>query len=391
MAQPPHYAKPGQEHLICKLNKALYGLKQAGWQWHKRLSEVLALLGFQKSVSDHAVFYRISGADVFFIPSHVDNLTLISNSKCAIESFKTEFKKHLEITDLGDAHWLLGIEICHDRVNRTLLLSQTAYIDLIVERFEAGLSFLLTTPMVPKERLSVLDSPDTAEGGPNPLVKPYQEIIGSLMYAAVSTCPNICYATSALLQFLMNPGKAHMEAARRIIQYLKYTRTHALHYGTTQQPNFFGYSDANWASNEGRKSIASYVFMLNGGAVSWSSQKQASVAMSSTEAKYIALAHATSEALWFKNFFLSLNLKFPLPIPLYCDNLSSKSIAENPSHHSKAKHIDIHYHFVCDNVESGNIAIKYISTEDMVADICTKALAHAKNTHFSCLMGLSKI
>jgi hypothetical protein len=166
---------------------------------------------------------------------------------------------------------------------------------------------------------------------------------------------------------------------------------HALHYGTTQQPDFFSYSNANWASNKGCKSITGYVFMLNGGAVSWSTQKQASVAMSSTKAKYIMLAHATSKALWFKNFFLSLNLKFPIPIPLYCDNLSSKAIAKNPSHHSEAKHIDIHYHFVCDNIESGNIIIKYISTGDMVADICTKALACTKNTHFSCLVGLSKI
>jgi transposase InsO family protein len=91
MAQPPHYAKPGQEHLVCKLNKALYGLKQAGQQWHKRLSEVLASLGFQKSVSDHAVFYCVSGSDVFFIPSHVDDLTLISthsrsNSKNTLKS-----------------------------------------------------------------------------------------------------------------------------------------------------------------------------------------------------------------------------------------------------------------------------------------------------------------
>jgi hypothetical protein len=137
MAQPPFFAVPGKEHLVCKLHKALYGLKQVGRQWHEKLSSVLLSMGFAKCAADHAVFYRSKGTELFFIPTHVDDLTLISPSKHTIDSFKETFTRHLEISDLGEVHWLLGIQVNRDRALKSISLSQTAYIDSITTRFDS--------------------------------------------------------------------------------------------------------------------------------------------------------------------------------------------------------------------------------------------------------------
>jgi hypothetical protein len=249
MEQAPYHVEPGKEDMVCLMKKAIYRLKQAGHVWHICLTEVLTTLGFEKCAADHAVFFRIRGPEIFFIPTHVDDLTLICNSVASLVTFKNEFSAHLEISDLGEAHWLLGIQITRDRAAQTLSISQTTYIDMIITWFNLEKDYPLLTPLNPNIKLSKDLCPNMVEGVINPLRNRYQEVIGSLMYAATSTRPDISYAVTFLLQFLVNPSEAHLNAAYRIIRYLNGTRTYHITYGTTNT-GFYGYSDADWASSQ---------------------------------------------------------------------------------------------------------------------------------------------
>jgi hypothetical protein len=147
--------------------------------------------------------------------------------------------------------------------------------------------------------------------------------------------------------------------------------------------------DADWGSDvNDRKSTSGYAFTLAGGAISWSSKKQSAVALSSTEAEYIAGAHAAKEAIWLGRLFNGLQQPSTFPIPLYIDNQSAIAIARNPEFHDRTKHIDIRYHFLRHKVESGELVLDYLPTADQPADILTKGLAREKHDKFAEALGL---
>jgi hypothetical protein len=141
--------------------------------------------------------------------------------------------------------------------------------------------------------------------------------------------------------------------------------------------------DADWGSDiNNRKSMSGYVFKLTGGAISWSSKKQGCVALSSTKAEYVAGAHATKEAIWLGRLFVGLQQPLTFPIPLHIDNQSAIAIAKNPEFHNRTKHINICYHFLCHKVESSELSLEYLSTNNQPADILTKGLAWEKHDRF---------
>ena len=145
---------------------------------------------------------------------------------------------------------------------------------------------------------------------------PYREAIGSLMWAAVATWPDIAFAVSSLSQFLENPGEIHWKAVKRVMRYLKGTKNYKLTLGINHD-SLLGYADANWASQDHRHSISAYIFQINGGSISWSCQKQNIVALSSTEAEFIALTHVTKEALWLQHFITKVIQPLKSPIRLW--------------------------------------------------------------------------
>lgn len=150
-----------------------------------------------------------------------------------------------------------------------------------------------------------------------------------------------------------------------------------------------GYVDADWASDvNDRRSTSGFVFMLGGAAISWESKKQTSVALSSTEAEYIAAAHAAKEAVWLRRLLTELGLDTSHPTTLHIDNQSAIAIARNPEFHDRTKHIQVRYHFLLQVVESGDIALEYIPTGDQIADVLTKGLAREKHEDFAWCMGL---
>ena len=182
-------------------------------------------------------------------------------------------------------------------------------------------------------------------------------------------------------------GKTHWEAVKQVFHYLKGTKNWKLTYGTTND-SLKGYMDADGSSQEHRHVISGYVFLVNGGAVSWSSKKQELVTLSTAESKYVAATYAAKEALWLRRIIGEIFEPITEPTTLYSDSQSAIALTKGGSYHAQTKHIDIRYHFICFVVQNGTINLIYYPTEDMTADILTKALPNSKAKHFATSLGL---
>jgi Reverse transcriptase (RNA-dependent DNA polymerase) len=387
MRQARGYETPGKEHYVCRLNRAIYGLKQSGREWYDMFCRIMYQFDFTRCETEHAVFHRYAGHEALIVAVDVDDLTMAGNSKGSIRRFKDELRTVLKIKDLGDLSWLLGIEVKRDRKLRTVSLSQRAYIEKIIERFNLQDAHPLSTPLDPHHKLSLSQSPSTPHQFDDMRNVPYREAIGSLMYAALGTRPDISFAVSFLAQFMQNPGRPHWEAVKRVFRYLKGTKGTCLVIGGSQG-GLEAYSDADWASQEHRHSVSGYVFTIDGGAVSWSSKKQPIVALSTTEAEYIAATHAAKEALWLRAFLADIARPLKNPITIHLDNISAISITKNDEFHPRTKHIDIRYHFIRHATREGLIHVDYVPTDDMAADMFTKALPRHKVAHLNAMVGL---
>ena len=196
----------------------------------------------------------------------------------------------------------------------------------------------------------------------------------------MATRPDIAQAVGVVSQFCENPTQQHWIAVKRIFRYLQGTMDYGLYYRKTGEEDLVGYSDADWAGNlDNRRSTTGYAFLLHGACISWRSTRQRTVALSTTEAEYMALSESTQEAVWLKRLLEDLQQRDSnAPITIYGDNQGSIALTRNPEYHRRTKHIDIRHHFVREKVEDGQIVIKYCSTQDMLADLLTKPLPAEK-------------
>ena len=234
--------------------------------------------------------------------------------------------------------------------------------------------------------------PDLSSAPPNSLpdisdadlLPQYQRLVGCLLYLAISTRPDIAYYSMWLGQYNASPTRVHFLLAKHVLRYLSGTRTLALCLGTSSPripSSLSGYiqnmgcADVDWASNAAdRRSISGYSFYFQGSLVSWSAVKQKSIALSSTEAEYYAMAHAFKEALWIRTFLGILRFPVPRPFPILSDNQAACALSNSPAISARSKHIDVRHHFIRDHVQAGSFSTTWIPTEDMPADIFTKAL-----------------
>ena len=275
----------------------------------------------------------------------VDDMAITLKHLKHIQKFKDQLRERFEISDLGELTWLLGLKIERDREARTITLSQAAYIDTILARFHMEDAKPAQTPMNSGSILSIDQCPSTHAECEDMKDVPYQKAIGSLMYAAVSTRPDIAFAVSTLSQFMRNPGRTHWEAVKHVIRYLKATKDAKLTLGCTNA-GLEAYVDSDWASQAHRHSISGYIVLLNSGPVAWSARKQPLIALSTAEAEYIALTSVAREILYLQLLIGELYDEVHEPTPVNCDNQAAIALATNNKFQSRTKHIDLRYHFV---------------------------------------------
>jgi transposase InsO family protein len=388
MRQPPGYPYPNSGGQVLRLQKTIYGLKQSGRRWYQRLTDICReTMGLTRCNVDQAVFYRRDANSLIVMAVHVDDCTIAARPAEVVIELKEKLGTRVEVTDLGELHWLLGIEIARDRDARTIRLTQRQYIDDIIRRYGCHNERPLSLPMGTNMRLSSDQSPKTPEDIAAMRNIPYRQAIGSLMYASLATRPDITFAVTRLSKFLQNPGPAHWEAARNIFRYLKGTHTHWLVFGEHEEI-LAGWVDADGSQEEDRHAITGYAFLMDGGAVSWNSKQQEIIVLSTTEGEYVAATQAAKEALWLRSF---TNEVFGLelaPTTLFSDNKSAIALSKDHQYHARTKHIDIRFHFIRWIIENGSIRLIYCPTEDMLADTLTKPLPSTKAKHFASELGL---
>jgi hypothetical protein len=237
MRVPDGVDEPGKTGWVWRLLKALYGLKQAGRQWKKRLDGIMSELGFEKSVADECLYIkRVDGAIVVVVLVYVDDMGVAGPKLKDVVEFKQEIAKRVDVADMGELNFILGIEVTRDRDSRTLTINQTAYIHEVLARYGMQDSAAVATPLVATERLTATQSPATPEDAQVVLDfakgLSYPEQVGALLYMT-QTRPDCQYAVSTLAQFSSNPGKAHFEAVKRVLRYLKGTAHFGLTFGRT--------------------------------------------------------------------------------------------------------------------------------------------------------------
>ena len=223
--------------------------------------------------------------------------------------------------------------------------------------------------------------------------KPYAQLVGTLMYLAIATRPDIAKAVGVLSRFTAKPGIAHWKAAQHLLRYLKNTMHYKLTYAPdpSQSELFTSYCDADHAGNpDNGKSTSGMVIKMGTGAVSWASRLQTIVTLSTTEAEYVSAVSAGQEIIWLRNLFTELGCTLEGPSTLYIDNQSALQVAKNPEHHGRMKHLDLRFYWLRDMVDAGLIRVNYIATEVMPADGLTKLLGKLKVAEMAGRLGLRK-
>ena len=267
-----------------------------------------------------------------------------------------------------------------------LWLHQRQYISAILERYGLSQAKLATTPADINVKLIKDDEVSKA-------VDPirYQSMVGSLLYAATATHPDIAHAVGVVSKFNARPNEAHLTAMKRIFRYLKGTVDHVLKY-EKKDAVLVGYSDVDWAGDQDdRHSTTGNLFIMSGSPISWLSKKQPMVSLSTSEAEYVALSVATQEAVWLRRLFDDLQANLKEPTVVLEDNQGTIAMVKNRVSHFRTKHIDIRYHYVREAVQEGVISLHYCPTEKMIANLLTKPLPRGRFETLRLSMGLESI
>jgi transposase InsO family protein len=370
---------------VCHLRKALYGLRQSPRVWYHALKRSLESVGFRRLESDHSVFLWKEGQVI--VAAYVDDLLIAGPNLEAIKTVKKELQRTYEMNDLGECSTFLNIRVTRDRVRRTIKLDQESFTTALLKRFDLDQCKAVSTPM--DAGLSLVAS---AEKATQKEMVDYQKMVGSLMYLMCETRPDIAFVVSTLSRYLGNPSRTHFAAVKRVFRYLQGTKELGTQYGLSSE-TLLGYSDSDWAgSKDDRKSTSGHIFLFGGGPISWSSKRQSVVATSTTEAEYIAAAHATKEAVWLQMLLRELGeIGSDIDhVKIRMDNTGAIALTKNPEFHQRTKHMDVRWHYIREQVETGKIQIEYTQTSQMVADGLTKPLKAAKFQAFVERAGLTR-
>ncbi|RVW43382.1 Retrovirus-related Pol polyprotein from transposon TNT 1-94 [Vitis vinifera] len=377
MVQPENFESTDSKQLVCRLKRSIYGLKQASRQWYRKFDQVITSFGFKENIVDQCIYLKFSGSKFIILVLYVDDILLASSDVGLLHETKRFLSSKFDMKDLGDASFVLGIQIYRDRPRGILGLSQKAYIDKVLSRFGMSNCALGDTPVAKGDKFSLHQCPKNELEKKDMERFPYASAIGSLMYAQVCTRPDIAYIVGMLGRYLSNPGMDHWKKAKRVMRYLQRTKDYMLTYRRSSHLEIVGYSDSDFAGClDSRRSTSGYVFMLAGGAVSWKSVKQTLIASSTMEAEFIACYEASNHGIWLRNFITQLRIidGIEKPLRINCDNKAAELYSKNNRSSSKSKHIDIKFLVVKERVQSLQVSIEHISTNSMIADPLTKGL-----------------
>ena len=384
MRQPEGFVVEGKEHLVCRLKQSLYGLKQSPRCWNSTLDAHLKDMGYVQSTNDPCI-YTLSEGELSIIGVYVDDFVVTGESSERIEQVKAALAQKFDVKDLGELHYFLGVQVIQNHKKGTVWIGQPTFTESVLQKYGMNEAKPIKTPVNVNSKL--LNATEESELVDQSL---YQSAVGSLLYLATRTRPDIAFAVNNVARFCSKPTKQHWMAVKRIFRYLRGTTCFGLLYSEGAETDaLIGYSDADWGSDcNDCRSTTGYLFQIGGTAVTWKSQKQSCVALSTAEAEYMALSSTAQEAVWMRELNSDLGNQQSQPTLIFEDNQSAISMAKNPQFHGRSKHINIKYHFIREQVSDDKIRLKYCPTEDMLADLFTKGIGSEKFERLRGLCGM---
>ncbi|KAL4573531.1 hypothetical protein LXL04_020341 [Taraxacum kok-saghyz] len=297
-----------KENLVCKLKKSLYVLKQAPRQWYLRFDNFMRKCGYNRCEMDHCCYHKKFDSSYIILLLYVDDMLIAGSDIQKIYKLKKQLSREFEMKDLGAAKQILGMNIARDKETGILKLLQAKYIKKVLEKLSMVDAKPRSTPLGSQLKLSKVQSPKTEKDSDQMAKVPYSSAVGNLMYAMVCTRPDISQAVGVISQFMSNPGKDHWEGVKWLLRYLKGTSDVCLIYKKKEAVHE-GFTDANLRGCEDSGKITTgFVFTIGGTSITWMSRLKKSIALSTTEAEYMAMAEASKELVWLKSFLSELGL-----------------------------------------------------------------------------------
>lgn len=332
MIQPQGFVDSSSPNVVCKFWKDLYGLKQAPRTWYSMLSSYLLSIGFISSKADTSLFTLHKGSSTVLILVYVDDILVTGNDPTLITSCIQSLKESFSMKDLGELSYFLGIEV--SRTHNTMFLSQTKYATEILQKAVMLECKPISTPIPTK--LSSQPNDDLPYTNPSL----FHSLVGSLQYLTIIR-PEIAFSVNYLCQKMHSPSNANFAALKRVIRYIKGTNSHGLLFRPSSL-SLTAYSDFDWAGDSTyRRSTYGFCIFFCYNLISWTTKKQSTVARSSTESEYRALALVATEVIWLTMVLKDLGVDLPSSPLIWCDYISAISLAYNPVFHSRTKHTSI--------------------------------------------------
>ena len=363
---------------VCHLKRSLCGLKQAPRCWNKKFNDFLTKEGFKSSFADPCLYIRNRNGRKLILVLYVDDGLIASSNKEDVEQFITDLKKSFQIS-CSEAKFYLGLEIAQEKDG--IKITQKGYIEKILKKFNMENANPVETP--------IIKSSQNIEPGKAESKFPYRSAVGALMYLMVGTRPDIAYAVGVASRSLENPTEDDIVKVKRIFRYLRGTVSHGIKYQADSVKGLEAYSDADHAGDLAtRRSTTGVICCFAEGAVSWFSQRQASVSISTTEAEIVASSEAARELVWLKRLFADLTQIDKTR--LFVDNEAAIKLAHNPEMHRRTKHIETRHFYVRECVQENLLEVERISSQDQLADIMTKPLFKPRFRMLCQAIGLSQ-
>ena len=382
MKQPEGFVEPGYEDYVCKLVHTIYGTMQGGHDWYETLGGTFDKLEYTTSRADPCVRIKKRDGNYTITDTYTDDIFGASNSSEEAKRRKDEIGKVWEIKDVGETEFFLGMRVQQDLTAGTIWLTQRPYWEHVLSRFSLENVTPRNTPLPVGIILDNNMSPTTDSEKREMRDKPYRAVLGSVMWGQLATRPDLSFSVSLLARFQANPGISHWNALLHVIGYIKNTLDYGLTYSRGCDISPTAFVDADYGGcRDTRRSTSGYVFMMAGGAVTWSSKRQATVALSTVEAEYVAMSRCAQQMAWMHSWLDEVEMEYTLPGMIRGDNCGAIALTKNTKDHGKIKHIDIRHHYIHDLIRAGTIDIEQVPSEENLADLFTKPLPRDRHNH----------